>query len=160
MGIVSVVLDGPVVRDRLVCKDKSLTKQGFVDECDINKIIKKASATGLVTHLQTKVAMYGDFTGLGDYHMAMCIVSAAEEMFNALPAEVRLRFNNDPAELMEFLNHPENREEGVKLGLLTAKPVEKDNKPISGEKPVESKPGEPAAAGSGGSGAAVPPKGA
>ena len=36
----------------------------------------------------------------------------------ALPSRVRRRFDNDPAELMEFLADEANREEAVMLGLI------------------------------------------
>ena len=40
------------------------TKQAFKDQCDINKILKKASVTGSIAHLQKYPELiYGEFNG-------------------------------------------------------------------------------------------------
>lgn len=102
-------------------KEKSMTQQSSMAECDINSIIKKFEMTGLATHVSEKVAQYGDFTQVGDFQSAMYTVTAANDMFMALPAHVRERFKNDPAVLLDFLSDPQNEAEGLKLGLLEAK---------------------------------------
>jgi len=61
---------------------------------------------------------YGDFTGIGDYHTALNRVIAAQDEFEALPAQIRARFNNDPAELIAFLDDDNNRPEAESLGLV------------------------------------------
>ena len=60
----------------------------------------------------------GDFSGIGDYHTALNRVIAAQDEFEALPAQIRARFNNDPAELIEFLEDDKNRPEAETLGLV------------------------------------------
>jgi phage internal scaffolding protein len=67
---------------------------------------------------------YGDFTGIGDYHTALNQVIAAEDEFMSLPATLRARFENDPAQLIEFLDNPQNKDEAVQLGLVNIKPAE------------------------------------
>jgi len=101
----------------LRCEDASRTQQHFKDETDINNILRQFNVTG---QLPTKPMSprYGDFTGIGDYHGAMNQVIAAEGEFMTLPAQMRAKFNNDPQELIEFLNNPENKEEAMKMGLL------------------------------------------
>jgi len=101
----------------LRCEDASRTQQHFKDETDINNILRQFNITG---QLPTKAItpQYGDFTGIGDYHGALNAVIAAENEFMTLPATLRARFDNDPQELIEFLNNPENKEEALKLGLL------------------------------------------
>jgi phage internal scaffolding protein len=61
---------------------------------------------------------YGDFTGISDYHTALNRVFAAQDEFEALPAQIRARFNNDPAQLIEFLENSDNRPEAEELGLV------------------------------------------
>jgi len=101
----------------LRCEDATRTQQHFKDETDINNILRQFNITG---QLPTKPMSprYGDFTGIGDYHAALNQVIAAEGEFMTLPAQLRARFDNDPQELIEFLNNPENKDEAVKLGLV------------------------------------------
>jgi len=101
----------------LRCEDASRTQQHFKDETDINNILRQFNITG---QLPTKALSprYGDFTGIGDYHGALNQVIAAEGEFMTLPAQLRARFDNDPQELIEFLNNPENKDEAIKLGLV------------------------------------------
>jgi phage internal scaffolding protein len=112
----------------LKCLDKSLTKQSFAEEADINTIVRKFLQTG---ELPTNVRLptYGDFTGLTDYHAAMNAVAQANEAFDQLPANIRTRFHNDPGEFVDFCSDDKNREEAIKLGLVPPPPLELDTTP-------------------------------
>ena len=101
----------------LHCEDASLAQQHFKEECDINTILQKFNITGLLPE-QTLSPRYGDFTGIGDYHTAMNRVLAVQDEFEALPAQIRARFENDPAQLIEFLENSDNRPEAEVLGLV------------------------------------------
>lgn len=110
----------------LHCEDASLAQQHFKEECDINTILQKFNITGLLPE-QPLSPRYGDFTGIGDYHTAMNRVIAVQDEFEALPAQIRARFDNDPAQLIEFMENSENRPEAEELGLVekaTAEAVE------------------------------------
>ena len=65
------------------------------------------------------------------FRQAQETVIAAAEAFAALPSRVRQRFNNDPAELLEFLADESNREEAVFLGLIE-KPEPQESAPERG----------------------------
>ena len=101
----------------LHCEDASLAQQHYKEECDINTILQKFNISGLLPE-QPLSPRYGDFTGIGDYHTAMNRVIAAQDEFEALPAQIRARFNNDPAQLIEFLENSDNRPEAEELGLV------------------------------------------
>jgi len=101
----------------LRCEDATRTQQHFKDETDINNILRQFNITGQLP-TKTMSPRYGDFTGISDYHSALNQVIAAEDEFMSLPAQLRGRFNNDPQELIEFLNNPENKDEAQKLGLV------------------------------------------
>jgi len=124
----------------LRCEDASRTQQHFKDETDINNILRQFNITG---QLPTKAMSprYGDFTGIGDYHSALNQVIAAETEFMTLPAQLRARFDNDPQELIEFLNNPENKDEAMKLGLVNKLEASAQNI----ESPSEKAGAEPAA---------------
>lgn len=95
----------------------SMTCQSFKDECDVNRIVSSFEKTGVIPHGNTSSPMYGDFSTSFDYKEALELVMHAEESFASLPANVRLRFQNDPAAFLDFVNDPANSDELVKLGL-------------------------------------------
>ena len=101
----------------LACEEPSLAQQHFKDECDINTILERFNITGLLPESPLS-PRYGDFSGIGDYHTAMNRVMAAKDEFMTLPAQIRARFNNDPAQLIEFLQNESNRPEAEELGLV------------------------------------------
>ena len=101
----------------LHCEDASLAQQHYKEECDINTILEKFNVTGLLPQAPLS-PRYGDFTGVSDYHTALNRVYAAQEEFDALPAQIRARFDNDPANLIEFLENSDNRPEAEELGLV------------------------------------------
>lgn len=101
----------------LACEEPSLAQQHFKDECDINTILERFNITGLLPQSPLS-PRYGDFSGIGDYHTALNRVIAAQDEFEALPAQIRARFDNDPAKLIEFLQNENNRSEAEELGLV------------------------------------------
>lgn len=101
----------------LTCPEQSLAQQDMKDECDINTIVRRFGLTGELPSNPIP-PRYGDFTSVTDYHTAMNAVRDAMEGFMALPAELRARFANDPANLIAFLDDDGNREEATRLGLI------------------------------------------
>jgi len=101
----------------LACEEPSLAQQHFKEECDINTILQKFNITGILPEAPLS-PRYGDFSGIGDYHTAMNRVLAAKTEFESLPAQIRARFQNDPAQLIEFLQDENNRPEAEELGLV------------------------------------------
>lgn len=110
---------GQKKRVRLECNGKSLTQQSAKTECDINFIVGRFKQTGVLQHARETLGQYGDFTGM-DFQEAMHVVIKGQQAFEALPAKLRNRFNNDPALFLDFCADPENSEEMVKLGLKVA----------------------------------------
>lgn len=100
----------------------SLTKQEFQAECDINNIIKHFSVTGMFNHVNTRASQgaYEDLPDQVDFQESLNTIKAAETAFMSLPAKVRDRFGQDPAEFLAFLADPANLEEARKLGLASA----------------------------------------
>jgi len=100
---------------------KSMTNQADMDSADINKIMAKYEKTGVLIDqlgIERKPS-YGDFSEVPSYHEALSAVRRIEVAFNTQPAYIRNRFNNDPQELMSFLEDPNNRAEAIKLGIIT-----------------------------------------
>lgn len=103
-------------------KDASLTRQEFAQESDINHLMRKY-ASGLPSSPPgARPPVFGDFSNVPDYQTALNKVIDAQERFAELPSQVRRRFDNDPAKLLEFLASDDNREEAVRLGLIEPPP--------------------------------------
>lgn len=115
------------------------TKQSFKDECDINVILRRYAATGQLDHLNLRTPLYGEIQPV-DFQQAMGLVVEARAMFQALPAEVRDRFQNDPAKLLAFVSDEKNRPEAERLGLVVKKSTPPAPAPEVVEKSGEQKP--------------------
>lgn len=104
-------------------KEPSMTKQSFKDECDINTIVKRIEAPGMMDllHQQTLAGRYEDLPDQFDYQSAIEVSRQAGEAFMSLPAAARARFQNNPAEFLAFMADPANQEEAIKLGLAVDK---------------------------------------
>ena len=102
----------------VACEEPSLAQQHFKDECDINNILRQFNITGQLPQNPLE-PRYGDFTGVVDYHSALNSVIAAQSEFDGLPAQIRARFENDPAKLIDFLENTENLDEAISLGLVS-----------------------------------------
>lgn len=98
------------------------TRQEFKAEADINVIMKRYAATGVLEYLNKKQPQYADVTGR-DYQTAMDLVANARTAFEELPSALRARFANDPGQLLDFIADPENYDEAAELGLLQPEKV-------------------------------------
>jgi len=101
-------------------KSVSRTKQSFKKDADINFIVSKAVRTGLLmdpVQAAARKQIFGDFASAPDFLTMQNRVASVTSAFEALPAEVRNRFNNSASELISFMADPANAEEAVSLGL-------------------------------------------
>lgn len=99
----------------------SLTQKQFRDDTDINKIMAKYQKGEAITHLQRRQGRYGDFSQIRDYRASLDHIIETQKAFMALPSGVRKRFQNDPQELINFVNDKNNYNEAVELGLIEKK---------------------------------------
>ena len=104
-------------KQSILCDEPSLTQQSAKDECDINVIVDRAKRGADLSQL-TRKPIYGDFTAIPSFRESLNLINAARDSFMALDANVRKRFNNDPAAFIEFLSDERNREEAVRMGLV------------------------------------------
>ena len=93
-------------RKKLTYKD-GRTKQTFKDQTDIHKILAKAQRTGTVSHINTYGQQYGEFADF-DFLQAQLQIAKGNEIFEALPSEVRSEFANEAGNFFAFANDPEN----------------------------------------------------
>lgn len=108
-------------RKRHLYKDDlpSMTQQSAKKECDVNSIMEKYRKTGTISHVMNRSPINGDVSQMGDFRTNLQKVQEGIDLFNQLPAIVRKKLNNDPANLPQYLK--ENADEARKLGLLEPK---------------------------------------
>jgi len=106
----------------------SLVEGHHKNEVDINQIMHKYRVTGFLES-NAGEANYGDFTDATDFHNMKNRIIDAENDFARLPSDLRTRFNNDPGQLLSFLDDPQNLSEAQELGLCP-KPI-RDTPPAS-----------------------------
>jgi len=133
----------PITEFGLKCEDKSLTKQSFKDDCDVDKIIKNYSRTGDITLFTKSMGQSGDFSAVQDFHTAMNLVANASSQFNSLPSALRDRFNNSIPEFLSFMNDDKNIPEAIKLGIIDGKVIEKTPPTGGASSPVKGDSGAP-----------------
>lgn len=125
-----------------VNEEPSLTQQSFAVDADINVLVQRFGLTNIPV-VPFDPSAYGDFSEAPDLREALEIMRDAKEGFAALPARVRRRFDNDPAELWEFLQDDRNREEAEQLGLVEArKPIVAPAGTEGAKAPLGDPPGE------------------
>lgn len=83
--------------------DTGRTRQSFKDECDVNKIISRFETTGVIQHLQQVQGRYADVSHVGSFHEAMNLVRTVRSEFDTLPASLRAKFDNDPAQFLDVV---------------------------------------------------------
>lgn len=100
--------------------EKIRTLQSFKKDTDVNTIMKKFRETGTLPVPTIRKPFYGDFRNADDFLSAQNKLIAARASFELLPSHLRHRFNNNPAELFEWLADENNNDEAIKLKLRPA----------------------------------------
>lgn len=116
-----------ISRPVLIC-GPGRTKQSFKEKVNINSIIARHRKTGMVDHLNSKTPFYGDVSNITDYKESVEKVLEANTLFKNMSSEIREKFKNDPSEMIQFLENPDNLEEAIKLKMVTKRPEEVEKK--------------------------------
>lgn len=101
---------------------KSRTKQEFIDDCDVNRIIDRFHKTGQLP-APRGTPSYMDVSAVPTLQEALQVMSDAEAAFARLPAKVRAEFQNDPMEFVKFASDKENEDRMREFGLLEPLPA-------------------------------------
>lgn len=124
MNIVEKRKETGRLRVKWMPEGESKTQQHFKKKCDVNSILARYAKTGVLDHVRQVQGAYGDYSSVASYQEALEKVFSAEQAFNALPAQIRKRFNNSPVELLKFVSEEKNRDEAISLGLVEDKNVQ------------------------------------
>ena len=116
--------------------EPSMTEQHFKDECDINHIVSRYEATGVMPS-GSNPPLFGDFEKFPtDLLSSRQFFDEAESRFMELPAAVRKEFNNSPLELLAALQDSSNRQRFIDLGLIDP-PVQPEETVVAKNPPLE-----------------------
>lgn len=132
--------DADAVATGLECKDPSLAQQHARDDSDINTIVNRYLKSGVLPVIPMPP---GDeeFADIFDFQSAMNVIAAANQAFGRLPAEIRKRFGNDPADFVRFCSEEDengklaNLPEMRKMGLAVPEQKPEPPKPTTEAKP-------------------------
>lgn len=133
-------------------EDKTVQSDGV--DADINVLVKRFGLTVDSVPDPSVWQNIGDFSDLTDLHTMQHRVLEAKWAFMELPSHVRERFENEPANLLDFLDDPGNAHEAAELGLLTPEAKAALLRP----KPVKEPVSDPAPVPTGNETAPEPPK--
>lgn len=128
-------------KSALHCYLDSRAVQDAADEADINTIVRKFGVTGKIPVLPIQ-PQYGDFNTVASFHEAMNLIAETNELFDSQPATIRDKFANNPQNMIDFLENPDNIDESIQLGLRIKAPVVDDtpsSAPPSGGTDAEGK---------------------
>ena len=102
----------------------SLTRQEFSDDCDINVLMAKYEATGILPTNNAGEPRYLHVSDVPDLMEAHRILQDATQSFMLLPATVRRDFDNDPIKFINFAENPANIDKLREWKLAPPAPVE------------------------------------
>ena len=106
---------------------ESLTEQSHKKSCDINNIVKSATANPmLLVDPAPDRKVFRDFSSGDDYIELQNKLCEARSMFFDLPVELRDHFEHDPAKVIDFVSDPDNAMEAHQMGLITLDKISLD----------------------------------
>lgn len=88
------------------------------EDADINNIVARFHKTGVMPGVDVP-QLFADVSDSPSYQDALQTIVNANNQFMAMDAKTRKRFDNDPAEFLDFVNNPTNAQELVNMGLAT-----------------------------------------
>jgi len=102
----------------------SKTQQHFAEETSMAGIISRVMK-GQNVPTNPRQASFTDVNS-DDFHTMHNKIADIQTQFNSLPAKLRSKFNNQPYQLLRWLENPANAKTAVKLGLVSAAEGEYD----------------------------------
>jgi len=100
-----------------------LVQQHFKEAADMNQIMAKYYKTGQLTDPRLsngRMPQFGDFRGV-DFRENQNKIAKIKEAFMAFPAGIRNRFQNDPSQMLDFIENPANEAECISMGIKPPK---------------------------------------
>lgn len=100
------------------------TKQSERDACDINKIMARIIKTGVDPFADRAALLkYVDCSEIGSFQDMQDYIIKVSDFFETLPALIREKFDNNPAEFSKFAIDETNIDSLEKMGILKKQPM-------------------------------------
>jgi hypothetical protein len=125
-------------------EQESKVQEQFADACQTDTIIRKYNMMGVNPFIASGGSQYLDTTQIPSFVCAQNAQVKVKEYFDGLPADVRLEFNNDPAQFAEAVLDPQNADYLRELGVLAPLPAEQEGeKQPASSGDISEKPHQP-----------------
>jgi len=94
-------------------------EQSHKDEVNINNIVKRHGMDLIAKTAQLQQFTYDDNPN-NDFQETMNAILQAEKSFSSIPSDIRKKFDNDPAQFLDFIHNNDNQQQLVDWGLANA----------------------------------------
>lgn len=105
---------------------ESKVQEQFADACQTDTIIRKYNMMGVNPFIASGGSQYLDTTEIPSFVVAQNSQVKVREYFEGLPSDIRLEFNNDPAQFSEAVLDPQNADYLREIGVLAPLPAEQE----------------------------------
>jgi hypothetical protein len=102
---------------------ESKVQEQFADACQTDTIIRKYNMMGVNPFIASGGSQYLDTTEIPSFVVAQNSQVKVREYFEGLPSDIRLEFNNDPAQFAEAVLDPQNADYLREIGVLAPLPA-------------------------------------
>lgn len=110
---------------------ESKVQEQFADACQTDTIIRKYNMMGVNPFIAAGGSQYLDTTEIPSFVVAQNSQVKVREYFEGLPSDIRLEFNNDPAQFAEAVLDPQNADYLREIGVLAPLPAEQEGEKYS-----------------------------
>lgn len=112
---------------------ESKVQEQFADACQTDTIIRKYNTMGINPFIASGDSHYLDTTDIPSFVVAQNSQVKVREYFEGLPSDIRLEFNNDPAQFAEAVLDPKNADYLREIGVLAPLPAEQEGEKHSAQ---------------------------
>lgn len=95
---------------------ETLTEQNHKERVQIQNILHRYTKTGMLLHVNSLEGTYGDFPNHIDFKTMQDTIAAAKSMFESIPAQIRAKFDNNPAKFLEKVHDTKEHEALIEMG--------------------------------------------
>lgn len=122
----------------------SKVQEQFADACQTDTIIRKYNMMGVNPFIAAGSSQYLDTTDIPSFVAAQNAQVKVKEYFEGLPSDIRLEFNNDPAQFAEVVLDPQNADYLREIGVLAPLPANQEGEKQSASSgDISEKPPQP-----------------
>ncbi|WGL31462.1 internal scaffolding protein [Dipodfec virus UOA04_Rod_1082] len=104
----------------LVCESPSPVQQQFLEETQLDFLLKKYSTLGINPFVASEPQTYLDTSLISDFQTSQNRLVQLGGYFDRLPAQIRREFNDDLSTFVECVLDPQNESRLIDLGVLNA----------------------------------------